>query len=169
MNKDIIKEKIEQMWYDTKQGLINIIQWLPIIWKDRDWDHYYLFKVLEFKLSKMKKRFKKYGHTNNSLYIIKQLDECSVILKRLYEENYISEAYKEHDEKWGEIKLQFNESDTSDYYEVFDVRKNVKTDEDKIKEDEESKKCYLNGNRKQKKDLKRLFDIIRDNILTWWD
>lgn len=35
---------------DFIQGVKNIIKWFPVIWKDRDWDDYYIFEVLKFKL-----------------------------------------------------------------------------------------------------------------------
>jgi hypothetical protein len=28
----------------------NLYRWLPIIWKDQDWDHSYIFEILKFKL-----------------------------------------------------------------------------------------------------------------------
>ena len=26
----------------------NIIKWSPILWKDRDWDHYFIYEALRF-------------------------------------------------------------------------------------------------------------------------
>ena len=27
----------------------NIIKWSPILWKDRDWDHYFIYEALRFR------------------------------------------------------------------------------------------------------------------------
>ena len=37
-----IKNKIKQ--------LRKLIRWIPIIWKDRDWDHYFIYEILKQKL-----------------------------------------------------------------------------------------------------------------------
>ena len=39
--------------YKVKQllGRIrNLIRWTPIIWKDRDWDYYFIYEILKHKL-----------------------------------------------------------------------------------------------------------------------
>ena len=30
--------------------LKNLFRWIPIIWKDKDWDHCYIYEILKFKL-----------------------------------------------------------------------------------------------------------------------
>ena len=32
-----------------------LIAWFPIIWKDEDWQHEYLFKIMQFKISRLRK------------------------------------------------------------------------------------------------------------------
>lgn len=39
------------------QNIKNLIAWFPVIWKDRDWDRYYLYNIMIFKLNKMEKFF----------------------------------------------------------------------------------------------------------------
>ena len=58
--KSNIFERISLWWEfegryyhkDFINGIKNIWKWFPIIWKDRDWDHTYIFEVLKFKLNK---------------------------------------------------------------------------------------------------------------------
>lgn len=35
---------------DFVDGIVNLIDWLPIIWKDRHWDDYYITKILQKKI-----------------------------------------------------------------------------------------------------------------------
>lgn len=44
--------KFEGKFYlrDFRIGIRNLIKWLPVIWKDRDWDSYYIYKIIEHKL-----------------------------------------------------------------------------------------------------------------------
>ena len=37
-------------FYKIKYGISNLIRWLPIVWKDRNYDHHFIDVVLHFKL-----------------------------------------------------------------------------------------------------------------------
>lgn len=75
--------------YDIYYGIWNIFKWLPIVWRDRDWDWAYLFEAMEFKLRNMSALFKKYGHHVGSEKDAKRMLICAELLKRLREEDYI--------------------------------------------------------------------------------
>ena len=45
--------------YDFIRGIINLIKWFPIIWNDRNWDGWYLNKIVHKKLLEIEKAFKK--------------------------------------------------------------------------------------------------------------
>lgn len=42
--------KLVGWFYKIKYGVSNLIKWFPIVWKDRNWDHYYIDAILHFKL-----------------------------------------------------------------------------------------------------------------------
>jgi len=58
MNIELIANKfITWLRYDAKylhkeiiQGVKNLIRWFPTIWKDRDYDHFYIYELLRVKL-----------------------------------------------------------------------------------------------------------------------
>lgn len=56
-------KNIQYFFYDLRYGIENIFKYLPIIWKDRDWDYIYLLDLLYFKLKKMQKCISKYSCT----------------------------------------------------------------------------------------------------------
>jgi hypothetical protein len=35
---------------DFVRGIKNLFRWLPTIWKDRDWDSYYIYEIIRVKL-----------------------------------------------------------------------------------------------------------------------
>src|SRR5690625_7715930 len=39
-----------------KEGIIRLFKWLPIIWKDRDFDEHYMVEILQFKLRSEERR-----------------------------------------------------------------------------------------------------------------
>ena len=46
-------DRIYYRWSNLKNGIRNLIKWWPVIWRDRDWDHSYLSRLIEFKLVSM--------------------------------------------------------------------------------------------------------------------
>lgn len=51
---------------DVKLGIRNLIIWLPIIWRDRDWDWQFLSEIMQFKLRNMSRFFRALGCTEDS-------------------------------------------------------------------------------------------------------
>lgn len=84
---------------DLKYGLKNLIKWFKTIWKDRDWDHYYLEVMMLKKLKGMR------GSIENNNNIIKgngkyvdyyrALNICIEILERRTSEFYNELMYKD--------------------------------------------------------------------------
>ena len=46
-----------------KEGVIRVFKWLPVIWKDRDFDEHYMVEILQFKLQQMAELHMKHGVT----------------------------------------------------------------------------------------------------------
>ena len=62
----------------------NIIRWIPILWKDHDWDYYYLYRIIEFKLQNMYNLFtSKQSHVKHEPNHIRQLKICLLLLNRI--------------------------------------------------------------------------------------
>lgn len=79
-------------------GLVNLVIWLPIIWKDRQFDHAYLYTVLRHKLRLMEKFF----DSNNTWSVgakrhVKDIRIARILCDRLIEDWYPS--FNKHDWK----------------------------------------------------------------------
>jgi hypothetical protein len=80
------------------KGIINLYYWFPIIWKDRDWDHYFLEEILHYKLTNMYNFFvSKEAVTNWEVAdqdkALQALKICVTILERRREEFYMQLAH----------------------------------------------------------------------------
>ena len=80
--------------YDIPRGIKNIIKWTPVIWRDRDWDYYFLFVIMEFKLKQMEKLFRNYGMGLHSVRDADRMKICRLLIERINEDNYYN-MYKE--------------------------------------------------------------------------
>lgn len=59
--------------YEIPQGTRKLIEWTPIIWKDRDWDEHYMVTILQYKLQKMAELHLQYGNTVSRFEIAEQI------------------------------------------------------------------------------------------------
>jgi hypothetical protein len=83
----IILNKIKRLIYNIKRGIKNCIRWIPVIWKDEDWDWEFLALIMEKKLRWMSKDAETWIIEDRERYS-RQMLICSEILKRLREDRY---------------------------------------------------------------------------------
>ena len=84
-----IYPNIKWFLYDIYKGILNVIEWLPIIWKDRHYDWAYLAEIMEYKFRKMAESCEICGYIGNKKDI-QNLKICAELLYRLREETYHS-------------------------------------------------------------------------------
>ena len=155
----------DSFWYNCKYGVINLVKWLPVIWKDRDWDHYYLYTILQKKLKGMENLHRNHGNCVGNEAWANQMKECVELIENLLDDDYNEKEFDALDKKWGTIF--FEEIEKGGGFEI--KHKNVKTEEDKEKHIKEFKECMAKENELREKDKDELFKIMRENIDNWWD
>lgn len=157
------------MFYNIRNGIKNIFRWFPIIWKDRDWDHYYLFKMLHFKLNKMEKCLRDGCHLNADETADK-IKICTHLITRIIDDEYYNNVFKEHDKKWGKIEINYKDYVKDDrLVECAMTRSNIKNKKDKEQERKEYRLIMNKPDELRKQDIQYLFKIMGKNILSWWD
>jgi len=161
--------KVEDAFYDIKRGIKNLIVWFPTIWKDRDWDHYYLYVIMKKKLERMEYLQRTYGHHVDNEKTADQIKICKLILGRLIEDDYLFNATKYHDEKWGELRLITKPiPETQVCFVEVETTKPL-TEKEKIQERKERSAAFKHGENMRKQDLDMLFNIMKKHVEGWWD
>jgi hypothetical protein len=77
-----------------KYGVKNLYKWFWVIWKDRDWDHHYIFEVLKFKLEKQAKHLAEVGFHNDAQRDAELMMTCVRLIDKLQNEYYYDELCK---------------------------------------------------------------------------
>ena len=77
-----------------KYGVKNLYKWFRVIWNDRDWDHYYIFEVLKFKLEKQANHLAENGFHNNAQRDAELMMTCVRLIDKLQNEYYYDELSK---------------------------------------------------------------------------
>lgn len=95
-------------------GLVNIIRWIPIIYKDNDWDSSYIFEILKQKLINQRAYLIKHNRHMSIPETNRDITTCLNLIERL-KENFYEMEYMDYNES----KLEFTPSiDHPDFVEM---------------------------------------------------
>jgi len=158
-------DKIETLYYNIKYGIMNLFIWFVPVWKNRDWDQYFLFRIMEFKLKRMEHLIRTCGHHVDSEKDAHKIKICQLLLKRLADDDYLENATINHDKKWGGY---VRSDDKTDFSAMF-RREKATTEEEHNQECKEFMRFGKHADNMTQQDLDLLFKIMRRNILSWWD
>lgn len=99
-------------------GFRNLWHWFPIIWKDRNWDYYYVYEILKQKLIFQRHRL----ITNNThTYVWQQnrdITICLNLIERLQQDYYKLEIYDYCESNMRFEKIEEKQYKGEDLYEM---------------------------------------------------
>jgi hypothetical protein len=167
---------------DFIKGIKNIIKWFPTIWKDRDYDHSYIFIILKNKLNNQADYLEKNNHFENSLRQAQIIKTCVRLIDRINDDYYYMEYTDYHvsSHDW----LDYNEGEyfNKGYKEMKTTLLSENFDEYFFKYKLVYKKISNQfplenrmglaikiAHENQKRCKKLLFSILENNIENWWD
>lgn len=173
------------MFRNFKVGIKNIWYWLPVIWKDRNWDHRYIFDILKHKLEAQSKYIGERDIHTRAKRDAEIMMTCVRLIEKVDDEFYNMEYMdyektkhwfepcedKEGYSTWESRQLEENFDDYFAKYPL--IYKRVLNGEGVFnregREDDKhiiaSNMAYINHDRARK----LLFKIIEENIEGWWD
>ncbi len=189
LNKVYLWWKFEARYYHKNlyRGIKNLIKWFPVIWKDRDWDSYYIFRILEHKLTLQSK-----GISKRDIHVGAQrgaeiMMTCVRLMEKIREDYYQMEYMDYHKTKyWFEDiedrpgmsswESEIVSENFDDYFKKYPlIYKRVLNGEgvfdiDNRSESEKKEVIAMNIahiNHDRARFL--LFKIMEENIEGWWD
>lgn len=167
------KYKLKRMYdycrYDIPQGLKNLVIWFPTVWRDRQWDHHYIYIMLRQKLHVAEQSIRYHGYHLNHIRDANRIKVCVNLLDRLINDVYHEIAFKRHREKWGDPDMKLIPIAGEGCSEMIIEYPNVKSDQDKEKERKDFRRAYEFEDHLRNTDLGLLFKLMRKHIQTWWN
>jgi hypothetical protein len=144
-----------------------LIKWIPIIWKDREWDQDYLYTILEFKIKNMQE-FYESGQSNTCQETvdktIRDMKEARRLINRIRNDVYLEEVSFEFNKKYPNY---YKEAFT---FEPIDGKKgNRLVSKASPESEEEHRECCNIADKNREDERKQLFELLRDKIEEWWD
>ena len=165
------------------EGVKNLIKWFPVIWKNRDWDHTYIYDVLKFKLEQQAEYIGGHNRHVSAKRDAEIMLLCTRLIEKLHDEFYDMEYmdYNESEYNWLDVfdkpdlkELEIVETSET-YGEYFakypNMLRRVINMKDPVFELDGSRKviamniAYYNNERCHK----LLFKLLQRNIRRWWD
>lgn len=88
---------LRHMYWDIRNGISNIIRWVPVIWFDGWIDWTCLTILMEEKLFEMAEQYKKQGCLVSAEKTARNTLICATLLKRLREDKYFDNCRRPSD------------------------------------------------------------------------
>jgi len=167
--KRIKLKDIRYFYRDVVHGIKNLVQWLPVIWKDRQWDHWFAYAIFYKKLSLMENFTRHYGCHTRAKQDANDIKLAALLFKRLMDDEYFEKAIKRHEEKWGEGEFNWIDTDDRELVELQIKHANVITEKDKIQERKEFHTAIDHEQYMRQQDLDMVFELMKKKIQSWWD
>lgn len=170
-----------------KVGVKNIFYWLPIIWKDRNWDSHYIFEIMMHKLKAQSKYIGERDIHTRAKRDAEIMMTCVRLMKLIDDEFYSSEYSDYHKTKHWFEPVEGNKGLSSwesrileerfdEYFKKYPlIHKRVLNGEGVFQLDGENiadinQRIAMNiGHINHKRARKLLFKIMEENIEGWWD
>lgn len=169
---------------NIKYGFKNLKYWLPIIWKDRNYDHRYIYTILQHKLKAQSKYIGDRDIHTRSKRDSEVMMTCVRLIDKVGDEWYSSEYMDYHKTKqwfepcedkegystWESKQLEENFDDYFAKYPL--IHKRVLNGEGvfKLKGLEDKQRIAMNiAHINEDRAHKLLFKIMEQSLRGWWD
>ena len=163
------------------QGVKNLIRWFPIVWKDRDWDHHYIWQVMKFKISNQAEYIGTKDRHMSAKRDAEIMRLCVTLMDKVQNEYYSSEYMDYHKSRYyfvdveGEDLKELKHHLLTENYDVYFAKyplvyqavmqsKNTPFRKD-TKEGIALNIAHMNHQRA----TRILFKLMENNIQKWWD
>lgn len=175
--KKIFQNYIEFPIDNFFTGIKNLIIWLPVIWKDRNWDGYYIFKILEYKIKNQAKYIGDRDFHTRAKRDAEIMNLCCRLIDKVNSEYYNLEYFDYHtsafknydigDSSLKGVSVEITEEKFDEYFTKYPLiyKKIIKKYPDK---DKHFIALYI-GQYNHKRARKLLFKLLKKNIEKWWD
>lgn len=152
-------------------SIITLFIWLPVMWKDAQWDYSYLYVILRKKLTLMQKAFSSpKAMSISSDEKATEIKECIKILDRLIENDYNKEGYEAYYNKWGKPVFETEEIEGEKGFVKLNItHPNVKTEQDSRQQSLEVIWAARKEVEERTEDVENLFTNLQNKIEDWWD
>ena len=152
----------------------NVINWIPLVWNQFDFDYHYSIEVFKHQLLKQAK----FMESDNAYGVNSHIDAQRIrmicrLMDKVYDEDYACEYQQKLKDAYGEDVDAMRFLDIPDRPEYKSMKWNYEVDEkyselrDEIKSNKD--KWFKESHEKQERAHKLLYTLLEFYIRRWWD
>jgi hypothetical protein len=149
-------DKAETFIWNVK----NIVDWIPILWKNWDWDYGYLLDIMVFKLERMSKFFKKDAVVADCHSISFEIQQCIYLINKF--RNYDDEAFLPYHQ-------MYPFRDIKDYFKVNEQDEEVFVSSKTKEQEKLFNDCMLRSVELRDKYKRELVEFLVEHFDNWSD
>lgn len=166
-------ENITYFFRRKYEQVRNIIRWIPILWKQYDFDYMYSVDVFKFQLENLHKRLSNEAAvTESSDRVARKLRTAIDLMDKVYKDEYSFEYYDHLETLFGKgvNDVEFipveGKPEVSRLVYKYELDKNPK---DALRIQKVKDELFKRSQEKQERAHKLLWVYIEHHIRTWWD
>ena len=183
-----VTDFIPSIIISTYTKLHNVIRWIPILWKDRDWDVSFIYEILQKKLYFQRKCIVEANRHTDVPNVNRYITLCLNLIERVKNDYYEDEVfdYMKFKFTWDIVKedpklMKLNDELISENLDGY-LKKygsSIRYIKSHLKSKNISKYCFDINDKKglalsvshhnQNKARRLLFKILYEKIEHWWD
>ena len=147
-----------------------ILRWVPILWRQYDFDYCYAIEVFEFQL----KNIAKFLESDKACSVDAKRDAQRIrtvlrLMEKVYDEEYALEYLDVLEKRYGKSKVAWHPTEDPKLHRMH-IRYAEPYEDWQLEEiDKERTTLLLEAQAKQDRAHKLLWKLIEHNIQKWWD
>ena len=159
-------------------GCKNVVRWVPTLYKDKDWDEWYIYTILQKKIEFQRKEI---IYANRHMQVDRDNRDMTIVLNLIerVKEDYYGIEYLDYSEtkfrfepiEGDDDRYSLEQDVISENYDTYlkkypsSVRKVSKEKPDLNKED----LCFWVAKHNEEKAHNLLHRVLKERIRRWWD
>lgn len=177
-----IESPLSDRYYKLQYAIMKPFREIKKLWQwyrnvfryDYDFDGHCLYRIIRYKLERIKPELIN-GNALHEDRDLQALDIAIKLAKRLQEDHYDMRAWDRHEKKWGKFHWEFEKIEGTEskpggpYSRMESYWENVKTEEDKLKCNQERSDAMTLAYNIMKREERWLFAILQNHLRRWWD
>lgn len=151
------------------ERVCRVIDWLPVIWNDYDFDSAYLYPYMLKKLERLEPAIRN-GCASNSEEVSREVRTAIALLKRIINRDYSANAYVWVEREYGDFSENVMLPTENDNVLRFETRpKYPMSDKEFRRAKKQQLRAFMHARHVETQDKKYLFQYLAKHINKWWD
>lgn len=149
-------------------GLKNLFFWMPIIWKDRNWDYIFLLEIIKFKLGSMQKDWH-CSYNENWEKEYETMGRMIYLLDEIIKDDFCEKEMEEHYKQYGYLQMKCKEEKYNGC-SVAEFGYSKPLSEEELKQaNKENSKLYELEQERLSNAENEFFELFKNNYKKFWN